>query len=249
VRVDGTVVEVLERWRACREAHEGAILVHLGQRYRIEHLDLDAGRAEAVVVPGTEHTEAVTTRDFRLGAAEAARDAGAWRLSLGPTEIREQVVGYKLRRGDEVLATFAVELPAVELATRGLWAEPSVDLAKLLGPGSDRRGALHAAEHALIHAMPLLAMCDRGDAGGLSTVAHPATGGPLVLLYDGYEGGAGIADVAFGCLDDLVAIATDMVASCDCERGCPRCVYDRSCGNENHPMDRLGGLDVLRSLR
>lgn len=248
VRVGATVVEVLERWRACREAHEGAILVHLGQRYRIEMLDLDAGRAEATVLPGTEHTEPVTARDVRIGTPEAVREAGAWRLALGPTEIREQVTAYKLRRGDEVLASSPLELPPVELHTRGVWAEPLADLGELVSPGRDRRGALHAAEHALIHAMPLLAMCDRGDAGGLSTLAHAGTGGPLVLLYDGYEGGAGIADVAFGCFAQLVGIASDMVASCDCERGCPRCVYDRACGNENHPMDRVGGLEVLRSL-
>jgi DEAD/DEAH box helicase domain-containing protein len=249
VRVDGVVVEVLERWRACREAHEGAILVHLGQRYRVRSLDLDSGRAEAVSVWGPEHTEATVTKEFTLGTADLQRPAGAWAISLGPTRIRQQVVAYKLRLGDDVLSTTALDLPPAELHTRSLWAEPEVDLATILGPGDDARGALHAAEHALIHAMPLLAMCDRGDAGGLSTVVHSETGRPLILLYDGYEGGAGIGDVAFSCFDELTGLALSMVASCDCERGCPRCVYDRACGNENQPMDRLGALEVLRSMR
>lgn len=248
VRVGGAVVEVLEHWRACREAYEGAILLHRGQRYRISRLDLEAGRAEADPVFSSEYTEPVVTKDYKLGGADAERVVGPWLVELGPAEIRQQVVAYKLRRGEEVLSATPLSLPAVELHTRAVSMTPIGDLDGILGGARHPLGALHAAEHALIHAMPLLAMCDRGDAGGLSTLAHPGTGGPLLLLYDGFEGGAGIADVAFERLGDLVSIAAEMVGSCDCDRGCPRCVFDRACGNENRPMDRRGALEVLRSL-
>lgn len=256
VRVDGEVIEVLERWRALREAHEGAILVHRGQRYRVGHLDLEAGRARAEVISTREHTEAIVAKEHRLGRPDTTRPAGRWQLSLGAVEIHQQVTGYKLRRGDEVVAACPLTMPAAELHTRAVWMVPEWMVPDGASPAPEggagaRRGllgALHAAEHAMIHAMPLLAMCDRGDAGGLSTLAHPGTGTPMIIIYDGREGGAGVADMAYECFGDLVRIAADMLDSCDCERGCPRCVYDRACGSENEPMDRRGGVDVLRSM-
>ncbi len=248
VRVDGEVIEVLEGWRALREAYEGAILLHRGQRYRVRCLDLDAGRAEADAVTTREHTEPVVTKEHDLGAPEGSRTVGGWQLALGPARIRQQVVGFKLRRGGEVLASGPLDLPPVDLETRAVWLRPRGDLGEHLGTGRDRLGALHAAEHAMIHAMGLLAMGDRGDAGGLSTLADPRAGGPLVLLYDGHQGGAGIAEAVYGCFDQLVAVTLDMVSTCDCELGCPRCVYDRACGSENRPMDRPGAVEVLRSM-
>ena len=247
VQVDGEVVEVLERWRALRAAHPGAVLLHRGQRFRVRHLDLEAGVAEAEPDGGHDHTEAIVARDYALGEPEAETEVGWWRLHLGPARIRQQVVAARLRRGDEVLATTPLDLPPADLDTRAVWMTPTVALDALVGGGCDQLGALHAAEHALIHAMPLLAMCDRGDAGGLSSLGY-AGGGPLVVLYDGHAGGAGIADVAFAHAGPLAALAAEMVAACDCDRGCPRCVYDRACGSGNEPMDRVGAIAVLASL-
>ena len=254
VRSPEGTVEVLERDRALREAYPGAVLVHRGLRYRVSRLDLDAGLAESTATDAAEHTAAVTSRRYELGDVEETRVAGDWTVSLGAVRIHQQVVGYKLRRGDEVLATERLELPPTVLTTRGIWPRPLAD-----ATGSDPAtplgaiqatplGALHAAEHALVHVLPLLAMADRGDAGGLSTTTDGATGQPLVVLYDGYEGGSGIAEMAFEHFAELATLALDLAASCTCEQGCPRCVYDRACGSDNQPMDRLGAVAVLGSL-
>jgi len=255
VRSPEGTVEVLERDRALREAYPGAILVHRGQRYRVNRLDLEAGLAEAVATDTTEHTTAVTSRRYDLGDAEEAVLHGGWTLALGAVRIHQQVVGYKLRQGDELLATERLELPPTVLTTRGIWLRPLADPAPTAPAGptgptapAATLGALHAAEHALVHALSLLAMADRGDAGGLSTTADGATGQPLVVLYDGYEGGAGIADLAFERFGELATLALDLVERCDCERGCPRCVYDRACGSDNQPLDRLGAVAVLAEL-
>lgn len=248
VRAGGELVEVLERWRAVRQAHDGAVLLHRGQRFRIRRLDLEAGYADAEPLATAEHTEPTVSRDVTLGDSEATRATGSWSLHLAPVVISQTVVAYKLKLGDEVLDTAPLDLPPVELVTRALWASPPVGYAERLARCHDPLGSLHAAEHALIHAMPLLAMCDRGDVGGLSTTSHLAAGGPMLLLYDGHPGGAGVVDVAYERFDELVALAADMVDSCDCGSGCPRCVYDRNCGSDNQPMDRRGAVVVLDGL-
>jgi DEAD/DEAH box helicase domain-containing protein len=97
--------------------------------------------------------------------------------------------------------------------------------------------------------MPLLAMCDRGDAGGMSSRVHPGTNGPLILLYDGYEGGSGTVDEAFRSFGRLSALALDMLESCDCgSEGCPKCCWSKLCGSDNQPMDRCGAIELLAVL-
>lgn len=117
-------------------------------------------------------------------------------MSLGNVQVTSHVVGYKLLRANQVVSTHPLDLPPAHLDTRGLWLLRRHGRPGCLSAGWELLGSLHAAEHALIHAMPLLAMCDRGAAGGISTVAHPAVDGPLVLLYDGYPGGSGIVETA-----------------------------------------------------
>jgi DEAD/DEAH box helicase domain-containing protein len=250
VRAGDELVEVLERWRALREAHPGAVLLHRGERYRVTGLDLVAGVAQVVPESSREHTRSTVARTFRLGEVSAKRAVGQWEMSLGDVQVTSHVVGYKVLRANQVISAHPLDLPPDDLDTRGLWLLPRETRGGVLPAGRDLLGALHAAEHALIHAMPLLAMCDRGDAGGVSTTAHPTAAGPLVLLYDGYPGGSGIVETAYEHFQELVALTLDMVSGCDCgEHGCPKCCWSKLCGSDNEPMDRCGAIELLRQLQ
>ena len=109
-------------------------------------------------------------------------------------------------------------------------------------------GALHATEHAQIAVLPLLAMCDRWDIGGLSTNFHPQTGNPTIFIYDGHPGGIGIARIAFTRFEELCADARRLIAECPCSGGCPSCVQSPKCGNLNEPLSKAGALMVLEQL-
>jgi DEAD/DEAH box helicase domain-containing protein len=109
-------------------------------------------------------------------------------------------------------------------------------------------GSLHATEHAQIAVLPLIAMCDRWDIGGLSTNFHPQTGCPTIFIYDGHPGGIGIARTAFARFEELCENARRLIAGCRCASGCPSCVQSPKCGNLNEPLHKQGALALLEQL-
>jgi DEAD/DEAH box helicase domain-containing protein len=176
------------------------------------------------------------------------RDALGVRLSFGTVVVEETVLGFQRKRlqDQEVIDFTALSLPTVELETRALWYE----LDDLINPFPRERllGALHALEHAQIAVLPLIAMCDRWDIGGLSTNAHPQTGGPTIFIYDGHPGGVGLTKRGFDQFERLSADARALIGECPCRSGCPSCVQSPKCGNLNEPLSKAGALELLRRM-
>ena len=115
-------------------------------------------------------------------------------LSYGAVVYSETVLGYQRKRlQDHAVIDFqGLDLPTTEFPTRALWYELDELIDAEPFPPAALLGALHALEHGQIAVLPLIAMCDRWDIGGLSTNAHPQTGGPTIFIYDGHPGGVGI---------------------------------------------------------
>jgi len=133
----------------------------------------------------------------------------------------------------------------------GLGAIGGVTAQRLLGAGLDVVAVLsaaHAAEHALIGMLPLFAICDRWDVGGVSTNWQPQTGMATIVIYDGYPGGAGIAELGFAAGRRHVEATLEVVSNCPCESGCPSCVQSPKCGNWNEPLDKAGAIALLRTI-
>jgi DEAD/DEAH box helicase domain-containing protein len=174
-------------------------------------------------------------------------DAGPVGLFLGEVEVTSQVVSFQRRRLDtgEVLGTWPLDLPPRTLRTVAVWATFAEST---LSGVEDVPGALHAAEHAAIGLLPLVASCDRWDIGGLSTACHPDTDAPTIFVYDGHPGGAGFAERAYEMAQEWFAATRDTVEACGCERGCPGCVQSPKCGNGNNPLDKRGAVTVLSRL-
>ncbi len=178
-----------------------------------------------------------------------------WRLGLelafGEIEVTEQVVGYERKTisGQERLELVALELPPVTFATEAVWFLPEAHQLAGLDEMPKLLGTLHAAEHALIALLPLWAMCDRWDIGGLSTNIHPQTGRPTVFVYDGHAGGVGIAERGFEQFEGWVRDTEGLLRGCPCHDGCPGCVQSPKCGNLNDLLDKHGALTFLERLR
>lgn len=252
----GEVLGHVEAERVFRFAHPGAVYLHLGESYLVR--DLDLGRRLVHVEPfrGAYTTQAKTEKTVTVTGQAEVRELAAGVLVRGGLEVSEQVVAFQRRdaRDGRVLDTVPLDLPEQTFATEAVWlvVPPAVTdgLRAALGAEDPTAvlGALHAAEHALIALLPLFAMCDRWDIGGLSTPWHWQTDQATIFIYDAYPGGIGLTRRGFEAFADLARAARDLVAGCPCEGGCPSCVQSPKCGNLNEPLSKAGAVRLLSAV-
>jgi DEAD/DEAH box helicase domain-containing protein len=248
---DGSLVGTVDHARAYRLVHPGAVYLHQGQAFVVRELDLDDLVAYVEAADGGEYTQPRVETDIALLGEDEHRTVGRSGLGLGPVRVRSQVVGYKrfdLFTG-EMLGRHQLELPATELCTRAFWyvIDPTLLRDAGISPAAVA-GTLHAVEHAAIGIMPLFTICDRWDVGGVSTPLLAETAAPTIVIYDGYPGGAGVAELGFRFADEHLGATLEVIRSCRCEDGCPSCVQSPKCGNGNEPLDKQGAIDLLCAL-
>jgi DEAD/DEAH box helicase domain-containing protein len=235
--------------------HTGALYLHQGVSYLVDELDLEDAVALVHPFDPDWSTQARDVTDLAVVNVRSRVDAGPISLFLGEVDVTSQVVSYQRRRigSGEVIDTRPLDLPVRELRTVAVWftITPDSMIAAGIEP-ADFPGALHAAEHAAIGLLPLMATCDRWDIGGLSTANHQDTESPTVFVYDGHPGGAGFAERAYATAHAWLAATREAIAACGCDTGCPSCVQSPKCGNGNNPLakdDAVLVLDtVLKSL-
>ncbi|WP_236950309.1 DEAD/DEAH box helicase [Mycobacterium sp. MS1601] len=229
--------------------HPGAVYLHQGETYVVDDLDFESAIAFVhAEEPGyTTHAREVT--DIRPTAHGEQIEFNDVTLGLVPVAVTNTVVGY-LRRtmAGEVIDSVELDMPTATLQTVAVMYTLTPELLERNGIELHRiPGALHAAEHAAIGLLPLVASCDRGDIGGVSTAIGP-TGLPTVFVYDGYPGGAGFAERGYQQIQQWLSATAAAIEACECPRGCPSCVQSPKCGNGNDPLDKAGAVVVLRSL-
>jgi DEAD/DEAH box helicase domain-containing protein len=241
----GTVDEA----RAFEQVHPGAVYLHQGETYVVRALDLEGKVARVRRREVDYYTEPRTVTDLEIRAVRARRPLGPTEAYLAEVEVTTQVVGYARKHlaGDQVLSVEPLVLPAQTLSTVAVGFHVPQEVATAVGHET-LPGALHAAEHASIGLLPLFALCDRWDLGGVSYPLHPQTGLPSVFVYDGYPGGVGIAERGFEVLEAWLRATWDAVRGCPCEGGCPSCVQSPKCGNGNQPLDKEAAVRLLGLL-
>jgi DEAD/DEAH box helicase domain-containing protein len=246
----GSVLGLAERSRAYSTVHPGAVYLHLGESYLVRELDEQA--LHAVVEPIAVDWYTQVKKETQTTIARALREERRLGLPLafGEIEVTEQIVAYERKtiRSQERIELVPLDLPPTSFATEAIWYVPEPEQLSGLDQMPKLLGTLHAAEHAMIAMLPLWAMCDRWDIGGLSTNLHLQTGQPTVFIYDGHAGGVGIAERGFEQFEGWVADTAAMIGGCPCHDGCPSCVQSPKCGNLNEMLDKAGALELLGRL-
>jgi DEAD/DEAH box helicase domain-containing protein len=243
----GSLLGIVEQERAYSTVHEGAIYLHLGETYRVQELDLAARTAVVAPFSGDYYTQAKTETTTAIAEEARGERRLGLDLSFGEVVVTDQVVGYQKKsiQTQESLELVQLDLPQTAFETEAVWFLPEPAMLDGLEQMPRLLGSLHAAEHSLIALLPLWAMCDRWDIGGLSTNLHFQTGRPTIFVYDGHSGGVGITQRGFDVFEGWVEDTAKLLRGCPCERGCPSCVQSPKCGNLNEPLDKAGALALL----
>jgi DEAD/DEAH box helicase domain-containing protein len=249
-RSTGSVLGLVEHERAYSTVHEGAIYLHLGEQFRVVALDLEARAALVEQFSGDYYTQAKKETMTAIEQARRTERRLGLELAFGSVVVSEQVVAYQKKsiHDQASLDLVQLDLPQTEFETEAVWFVPEPWMTEDLDSQRRLLGSLHAAEHSLIALLPLWAMCDRWDIGGLSTNVHFQTGAPTIFVYDGHPGGVGITERGFEAFEGWVEDTARMLRGCPCLLGCPSCVQSPKCGNLNEPLDKAGALALFERM-
>jgi DEAD/DEAH box helicase domain-containing protein len=266
----GRTIGSIDGVRVFHECHEGAVYLHGGSQYLVKRLDTDNRRVEAEPCDLDYYTQAIGDKETEIletwsvtgkgkrstaGGGSAGPEVGAaeplYRVGLGRLKVTVRISGYERRRifGQEILSRHPLECPPIVFETVGFWLViPEALEMQVTRADGHFMGALHASEHAMISLFPLLALCDRGDVGGISYSRNAQLGSPAIFIYDGYPGGIGLAAGVHEELDALVDRTRELLEGCPCDDGCPSCVQSPKCGSGNRPLDKEAAKLTLSVL-
>jgi len=247
----GVLLETVEASVAFFQIHPGAIYLHQGDSYLVTELDRANHMACAVPTEANYYTQTKEIEDLHIVKLKRNRSVGPVKVYLGEVEVTNHVVGFKklAQFTEEVVGEEPLDLPPLCFPTVALWFDlPPGVVARLEESGLDFAGGLHAVEHAAIGILPLFALCDRNDIGGVSTTLHSDTGRAQVFIYDAYPGGIGIAEKGFDMEKELWQATLEAIKECPCQEGCPSCIQSPKCGNNNQPLDKEAACLLLEGL-
>ena len=249
-RDSGEMLGLVEAERAFTTIHPGAVYLHLGRSYEVEQLDVEGRRAVVSRFDGDWYTRPKKETEIYIERTREQREVAGVELHFGEVSVTEQVIAFqRVSISDqEPIDIVALELPEQNFVTQALWYVLPERLSGALPPDV-LLGALHATEHGQIAVLPLIAMCDRWDIGGLSTNVHFQTGRSTIFIYDGHPGGVGITLRGYEQFERLLGDAERLIAECPCESGCPSCVQSPKCGNLNEPLHKAGALELMRLMK
>jgi len=249
-RDSGEMLGLVESERAFTTIHPGAIYLHLGRSYEVEQLDIEGRRAIVSRFDGDWYTRPKKETEIYVERVREQRTTSGVELHFGEVSVSEQVIAFQRVSisEQEPIDIVALELPEQHFVTQALWYVLPDRLSAAL-PTEVLLGSLHATEHGQIAVLPLIAMCDRWDIGGLSTNVHFQTGRATIFIYDGHPGGVGITLRGYEQFERLLGDAERLIGECPCESGCPSCVQSPKCGNLNEPLHKEGALELMRTMR
>ncbi|MFB6346824.1 MAG: DEAD/DEAH box helicase [bacterium] len=252
--------------RAYRDFHPGAIYLHKGQQYRVTQFENDPREPQIELEAVNVDYYTTSSRKPEISDVESKhiRSLGDYELHWGHGRVDEFFPFYRRKEIDSqsVKDTRSTGLDEpVTLKTDLLWITLPDELTRTVRQQYGRStpdgesldaflGGIHAIEHGLVHMAPTELLIDKGDLGGLSINDHPDTGQPTIFLYDAVDGGLGFTRSMFERFRPLSKRTRTLIETCRCDgvRGCPSCVMDYRCGNDNSPLHTEAAVMILKDL-
>jgi DEAD/DEAH box helicase domain-containing protein len=249
--VDDSLLETIESAMAFYQVHTGAIYLHQGDTYLVTKLDLESRTAYVEPADVNYYTRTTELSDLRIIKEHQRQTSGPVTICVGEVEVNSSVVGFrkKAQLTDEIIGDEPLDMPPQIFNTISLWFDlPPAAISRISKAGLDFAGGIHAVEHAAISILPLFALCDRNDIGGVSTPFHADTGKAQIFIYDAHPGGIGIAEKGYDLVRELWEKTYLAIAECPCTEGCPSCIQSPKCGNNNEPLDKKAAIILLEEL-
>ena len=247
----GEIIGEIDAGRALKETHPGAIYLHHSATLIVNKLDLDAREVLVSDSKPTYYTRPTIIKDTKILQRYDHKTVQGCRVSWGKLRVTEKVTGFQKVNNytNRSISSHLLDLPEQVMETEGLWIEmQEIQRQQIEEKHMHFMGAIHALEHAMIAMFPLLILCDRNDIGGISCPHHEQTGHASIFIYDGYAGGAGLSQEAYGLIKELLLQTEKTIKLCGCELGCPSCVHSPKCGSGNRPIDKEASLYLLQEI-
>ncbi len=236
--------------RVLYELHPGAVYLHRGRHYMV--IDLDMEDKRVVCRPADDiiyYTQAITTEETEILSVDERKRMGRVDINLGTLRVTERVIGFRKKHihTGKIIGEHTLDLPPMIFSTTGIWMRVDEDIIDMIyNHGYSVPGGLHALEHSAIATLPLFALCDRLDLGGVSYPINPELEGAAIFIYDGHEGGIGLTKRGYECIEPWFSSTLRLIEECGCEVSCPSCTQDPKCGSGNEPLDKRGAIVILR---
>ena len=248
----GESIGEIDAFRAFKETHPGAVYLHRGNTYIVEHLDLGTRTAVVSQKRVDYYTRARGNKQTEIIEQFEGKTVWGTTVFTGRLKVTSQVTGYEKWRihGKKRLNIVPLDLPPQTFETEGLWYKIPVEIQRRTeSKYMHFMGGIHAVEHAAISIFPMLVMTDRNDLGGISTPFHFQVGSAAIFIYDSVPGGAGLTRLAFERAEELLEYTLKAIKTCPCESGCPSCVHSPKCGSGNRPIDKASARFLLESIK
>lgn len=235
-----------------------AIYLHQGESYVVRELDQQARLARVERSDADYYTQPVLADECRIVQEQLSGDCLGGRRFFGNVTVRWQTVAFRKFKFHtmELIGQTSLELDPQQIDTAGCWLQPPVHaLEETRAGGHQVWDAMSGVRNLLMVALPTLAMCDRYNVGGV--VNSSQLGVMTIIIYDRYAGGVGYARHAYECTPELLRLAHELVAGCECENGCPGCVgppnlrvaihHDPDVGHGYKIPDKAATVALLRA--